>query len=1421
MAAESDELSDAWQAYQAGDVDRAEQICRRLIAAEERHTGALFLLGLVEHHRGRTGAAIEVLRRLVRLRPNYAEAHNNLGNALAAEGRIKEAERALREATRLKPTYVEAHNNLGNVLREQRRLDEAVASYKQSLELKPDYADAHNNLGIAMARLGRSDEAVACYRRATELRPAFAEPHNNCGAALARLGRLGEAEAEFRRAIELKPDYADARMNLGTSLLDQGKLEEAAAAYGVAVERLPQWASVRNTLGVVLSRLGRTEEAAGCFRDAVALRDDYSEAYVNLGDAERELGELENAVAHLRRAIEINPSSAEAHHALGRALVEQLEVAASLAAYDAALRTKSDYAEAHFNRARAWLMAGDFRQGWVEYEWRSKTSAGRRRARRLPRWDGGPLVGQTVLIESDDGNRDLFQFARYARLLRVRGGRVVLHCTRALERIMSGAACIDGVSFDDEQSHSFDVYTDLVSLPRLFGTTLDTIPADEPYLFADEELVASWREKLGAIDRLRIGVAWKAGHDDHEGRSRSIPFEQFAQLAKVEGVTLVNLQKGVPREQLALQIGHDKMLDLGDGLDEAEGAFMDTAAVMMNVDLVISADTAVAHLAGALGVPVWVALPWYADWRWLLDRDDSPWYPTMWLYRQTARGNWDDVFQRLANDLREVTAVPRADRRPATYPRAAHAWNSRGVAHAERGKLDGAIALFRRALCADPSLAEAHNNLGSALRAQGRVSEAVECFETALQFGPDFAEAHHNLGTALSNQRRLPQAIAGFRRAVELKPRYQEAWNSLGIALAESRQFADAEACFRKVVEIAPNFSRGFNNLGNSLADQGRRDEAVGFFERALELDPNYPDAFNNLGNCLRELQRFDESVSAFQSALRLRPEFAEAHNNLGITLANQGKHGPAVESYRRALAIDPNYVAAHNNLGIALGGLGRYGDAVDSYNRALAIKSDYAEAHNNLGIALSQRGDYDKALACYRRAVELKPDYAEAYSNMGITLSECGRLDEALTSYDEALRRKPDYPDAYMNRALSFLVRGDFERGWEEYEWRWKCKDFNPREFGKPRWEGEALEGRTVLLHSEQGLGDTFQFVRYARLVKQRGGVVVVWCPRPLVPILGECPYIDAVTIEGEPIPLIDVHLPLLSLPRVFCTTLSNVPSDVPYLYAKCELVERWRKELRYIDAVKVGINWQGNPRYRGDRHRSIPLRNFAPLAAVPGVRLISLQRGFGTEQIAALEGAFSVTELGAHVDTKEGPFMDTAAVLVNLDLVVSSDTSLVHLAGGLGVPLWMPLPFASDWRWLQNRADSPWYPTMRLFRQTEPGKWDEVFLRIADAAAELVRNRNENRHLALNPTGLERERYEARRTDQLDQDTWLNAARLEGRAEGEMAGLARTVHFCQRFLDLPETATTELAALSFEELNRLAARLEQQVLMQRGESR
>jgi len=507
----------------------------------------------------------------------------------------------------------------------------------------------------------------------------------------------------------------------------------------------------------------------------------------------------------------------------------------------------------------------------------------------------------------------------------------------------------------------------------------------------------------------------------------------------------------------------------------------------------------------------------------------------------------------------------------------------------------------------------------------------------------------------------------------------------------------------------------------------GDLQQAEQLYRQILQLDPLHADALHLLGLIAHQVGRNDLAIDYIRQALLLAPKFAEAHNNLGVALKEQGRLQEAAASYQEALRLKPDYAEAHNNLGVALKGQGQLLEATASYQEALRLRPDYAEALNNLGNVLTKQGQLAEAEARLRQALRLKPDYAEALSNLGAALKEQGKLAEAEASCQQALQLKPDYPEAHYNLAMTWLLQGDLDKGWPEYEWRRQCKDLvlTVPSFPGPDWDGSPLQGRTILVHREQGFGDMLQFIRYAPLLQYRGGKVFVVCHPALVQLLAQCPGIDRLIPQGSPLPPFDVYASLMSLPGLFRTTLATVPRNVPYLFADAGLTERWRQQLSTIGAFKIGISWQGNPRYHQDRWRSIPLFQFAPLARLEGVQLFSLQKGLGTEQLAPAADRCPVNDFGGKLDEGTGAFMDTAAVMKNLDLVVTSDTAIAHLAGGLGVPVWVALPVAPEWRWLLQREDSPWYPTMRLFRQSRWGDWEEVFERMAGEVQKLITNR------------------------------------------------------------------------------------------------
>ncbi len=565
----------------------------------------------------------------------------------------------------------------------------------------------------------------------------------------------------------------------------------------------------------------------------------------------------------------------------------------------------------------------------------------------------------------------------------------------------------------------------------------------------------------------------------------------------------------------------------------------------------------------------------------------------------------------------------------------------------------------------------------------GALARAEELYRQVVQADPSHAEAWFLIGQVCQGLGRPAEAAEHHRQALCLQPDLAPAHNGLGIALARLGDRAAAEASFRRAVQLRPTYAPAHNNLGNVLKEMGRREEARVCYEQAVGLDPDFAAAHTNLGWLLLDLGRAAEAEPSFRQALRLRPDSAEAHLGRGSALARQRRWDEAVASSREAVRLQPDVADAHAAHAAALAGAGKPEDALAHWREAMRLAPASAPVRTSVGLALCMHGDLEEALAHCREAVRLQPGSAEAQVGVGLVLADLGRFDEALAGYGRALEAVPDHPEARRNRALLWLLQGDFARGWAEYEQRWRCQELPPRPFPQPRWDGGPLHGKTILLHAEQGLGDTLQFIRYAPLVKERGGTVVVACQRPLLPLLRDCPGVDRLAAQGDPLPPFDVHAPLLSLPLLFGTDLNSIPAAVPYLRADPALVEHWRAQLAARPGFKVGIAWKGSDKHKRDHARSIPLEAFEPLARVPGVRLVSLQKGAGGEQVRALAGRFPVAELPG-LDEASGPFVDTAAVLCCLDLVVCCDTALGHLAGALGVPCWLALTAVPDWRWL-----------------------------------------------------------------------------------------------------------------------------------------
>jgi tetratricopeptide (TPR) repeat protein len=642
-----------------------------------------------------------------------------------------------------------------------------------------------------------------------------------------------------------------------------------------------------------------------------------------------------------------------------------------------------------------------------------------------------------------------------------------------------------------------------------------------------------------------------------------------------------------------------------------------------------------------------------------------------------------------------------------------------------QGRLDDAERLYTTILQAKNNHFDALHLLGVLMHQRGRSADALALIAKAIETNAHSADAHANFGRVLAALGRLDEAIASFDRALALKPDHVEALFHRSNALMALGRPMDALAGYDRVVALIPNYAQAHINRGVALRALKRPGEALLSYDRALALKSDAAEAYANRGNALLDLGRSDEALVCYAWALAIQPGNVDALYNQGNALLKMKRAAEALASYDRALAIAPGHANVLVNRSTALRALKRPDEALVSIDRALAIGvAEASEAHNGRGMVLSDLNRPGEALACFNAALAIRPDDAEIEINRGNMLMDLRCIDEALASCEAVLARDPDNPDAHWNRGLIHLALGDFTQGWPDYEWRAKKKEDNDvRRFTGVRWTGaEPIFGKTVLLHAEQGFGDTIQFIRYAPLVAAKGANIVVEAPDSLRPLITDLTGVSTVISRNESTPAFDLHCPLLSLPLAFGTTLQTVPVDVPYLRAPAERVERWRGRIPEGGTLRIGLAWSGNPTHVNDRNRSIPLTRLSALLSDPRLAIVSLQRDIKDSDRRTLEEYPHVIPLGLEF----ADFGDTAAVVSLLDLVISVDTSVAHLAGAMGKPVWILLPFNGDWRWMLEGEQSPWYPTARLFRQPVIGDWDRALERVQDALAEWTHSLN-----------------------------------------------------------------------------------------------
>ncbi|WP_293057088.1 tetratricopeptide repeat protein, partial [Okeania sp. SIO2B3] len=1008
-----------------------------------------------------------------------------------------------------------------------------------------------------------------------------------------------------QKAINFNPNNYQTHLRLAIALKKQQKIDQAIVHNQRAIELKPNDASAWHNLGLIFKTQGNIPEAIRCFQQSLQIKQNNADIYYSWGNILKEQGNLTEAKVLYEKCIELKPNHINVHFARGFILLKQ----------------------------------GDFLAGFSEYEWRCQPQDYITRSFAQPVWDGSDFSGKTLLVYTEQGLGDSIQFIRYIPLVKKLGGRVIFECNRPeLKLLFTTVSEIDELFVEGEKLPDFDLQISLMSLPLIFQTTPETIPAEIPYLSVPKSIyfpIPPAPEK-----NLKVGICWQTNSTSETSKIRSCSVEYLQAIINIDRVNFYILQKEVSVSDLEWLNSQTKIHNNSTSFND----LADTAAAIKQLGLVITIDTVIAHLAGALGKPVWVILNFDSDWRWLIDREDSPWYPTARLFRQPKIGDWHTVFIQVKQPLIEFMESQKKLRKK--FHLAYQYYQQKNFIEAEK--------ICRIILAEKPQDFDVLHLLAVLENLAGRNEVAIQLLNQVINLHPNSSQAYSNLAKLMKKEGCLEEAIAHYQTAISLET----------------------------------NDSSNYSNLGNILKDEGRLEEAIAHYQKAISLEPNDSSNYSNLGNILKNEGRLEEAIAHYQKAISLEPNNSTNYSNLGLIFLEKGEIDSAIINYENSRKINP----------------------------------ENSQTNLNLGVAWKKKGDLSKASTYYQQAINLQPDYAQAYNNLGSILQEEGNLNESIFYYQKAIELEPDFPAAHLNLSLVLLLLGDLKSGFQEYNWRWQVEKYVSLIQPEKLWDGSNLVGKTILIYAEQGYGDTIQFIRYLPLVKQQGGQIILVCQKPLVKLLEKIPGIDKCIEEKINLVDLDVHAPLLELPRIFGTTLDNIPPPIQNLnIPHTKLIK-----LEYPAGIflKVGIVWATRVDSQTYAQRSCKLTDFQSILDITGITFYSLQKEPG-EDIQLLE-TLPIFNLSSQLND----FADTAGIITQLDLVITVDTAVAHLAGTLGKPVWILLPFVPDWRWMLDRNDSPWYPTARLFRQPKIGDWHSVFIQVKQALIEF----RESQHTLLN---------------------------------------------------------------------------------------
>nr|WP_246512933.1 tetratricopeptide repeat protein [Azospirillum picis] len=1258
-----------------------------------------FNYGVLQRELGQIPAAANAFYAVVQADPSHSQAWRHLAICLRGLGH-PDAEACLRRALADAPDDCELLLELGTLLNGQARHAEALEVLAPGVRRHPDSAMMHVAVGAALLALGRPAQAADHFRRALAHDPSMQGVYNNLGVALLDLDSRDEAVRVLRRAVALSPADPMVLNNHGTALDDRHDPEHdngpSARWYRRAIRLRPDYGKAwLNLGGLQAARLDR-DSAEELYRKAAACDPGIVESYVNLAAQRLDRDDITGAERLHRRALIIDRRRPAALTGLGLALQLQGRIAEAEAAHREALdiaprhaeaagnlgmliwQVRQDAAEAEplmtfalsivpglgtarLNRGLLRLACGRLVEGWEDYRWRFRAKGYVSRRIAAPQWRGEDPGGLRLLVWREQGVGDEIMFATCLAALVARAGHVVVECERRLVPLFSRSfpgVTVRAETVRPDGSESIvppdvDAHVAAGDLPGLLSSGLADFNPGGVALVADASRSERWRERLSALGPgLRVGIGWRSQMMTTDRRASYVMLEHWGPVFAVPGVVFVNLQYGECEAELSqaearfgVTIHRWADLDLKDDFDGA-------AALMANLDLVISPAMSAGELAGALGVPVWRFGS--RDWT-QLGTCVRPWYPSMRLFQPAAGQGLEDTLSAIARELIRMA-------RPPMEP---------PVQVMPAARVDEA---------------------GSADR---QMSEAIELYR-----GGD-VEASELLA----------------RKVIGSTPTHPVALHLAGILAKRQGAFNEAADFLARAIAAEPANVAAHAALCEAFQGLGRLDDAEAPSRSTVVLQPDSAGHWVNRTALLRRMARTEQAGRTILRALRLRPDLAPAHGHRGELAA-----GPeaAVDAHRVAVALDPGSADMLSNLGVALQAAARLPEAARVLDHANRSDPRHAVARTNQGNVLAALGRLAEAEACHRDAVRQSPALAEAHGNLALLLQRQGRRADALAAFEAALTADPKYAQGHYNRSLLLLEDGALRAGWAGHDWRFGTPQFKDqrRRLAIRAWRGENIAGRRLLVWREQGVGDEILFASCYEEAIRRAGRLVIECDRRLVPLFSRSfPAADVRPETSNPRDA-DVQIAAGSLPRLLRPDLKRFPERPSWLVVDASQSERWRERLSALGAgLRVGIGWRSQIMTADRRASYVMLEHWGPVFAVPGVVFVNLQYGECEAELSQAEACFGVTiHRWADLDLKDD-FDGAAALMANLDLVISPAMSAGELAGALGVPVWR---FGNrDWTQLGTGV-RPWYPSMRLF---QPAAGQGLEDTLSAIARELIR--------------------------------------------------------------------------------------------------